>query len=134
MVSVGSADLAASAVNGTAVYFLVQGEDGRLQASVLAGLRASHQWRCVPAKLWTPASIKMTIDPGKGGSAPGVQPGPLSQGGNDWQALTFHGTLGRASGKASFGLVVEGGPVSIAAVVAAPIGQEWSRLLLSSRG
>ena len=111
VVTVGSADLAASAVNGTAVYFLVQ------------------------AKLWTPGSIKMTIDPGEGGSTTGVQSGPVIQsiqGEPGWQALTFHGTLG-ASGKASFGLVVEGGPVSIAAAVAAPIGQEWSELLLSSR-
>lgn len=49
-----------------------------------------------------------------------------------WQALTFHGTLG-VTGKASFGLVIQGGPVSVAGLVAAPIGQEWSRLLPSSR-
>ena len=35
-------------VNGTVYYSRQQGEHDRLQATVLAGLRCSHRWRCVP--------------------------------------------------------------------------------------
>lgn len=113
-VTIASFDLATSPAKGAATYFLIQ------------------------AKLWQPATLRLTIDPGqaKNGSALGVRHGPTltNQGDTDeWQALTFTGTLG-VSGTASFGLVIEGGPASVAGVVAAPIGQEWSRLLLSSRG
>ena len=53
-VTIASFDLATSPANGAATYFLVQ------------------------AKLWKPAALRLTIDPGQSanGSTPGVQSGP----------------------------------------------------------
>jgi hypothetical protein len=88
------------------------------------------------AQLSASASVALWIDPGvsANGTSVGEQssalltsedPEPTEDG---WQALTFHGTLG-VSGEASFGFTVVGGQAAVAGVVAAPIGQEWSRFL-----
>jgi hypothetical protein len=100
-VTIAGLDLAASPASGAAVYFLVQ------------------------ARLWDPAAVRLTIDPGRSanGSAAGARSGPEMRdagGAGEWRVLTFHGTLG-ASGTATFGLTIEGGPVSPAFVGGAVI-------------
>jgi hypothetical protein len=112
-----------------------------LSSPSAAPVRGKPVYVMMQAQIDEPRSrLALSIEPGvmANGSAIGAQTssdfttGPLTAPGvvtGEWQAVSFHGTLGVA-GEARFGFSVTGGRVSVAGVVAAPIGQEWSRLLL----